>query len=356
MTFARIAIVAVALFTAAGTASAQLITVTAGEFTKVGLAGGQFLRIQSGARGTGMAGAFAGVVDDLSSMYWNAAGLAETKGYGAEFNTTFWFAGMQHNYAAVAIPMGEKFKLGASFIGFGSGDIQITSITDPNADAGGIYQVQDMAIGLTFAGKLTDAFSFGVTGRYVNMAFTQMNAGAFIFDVGTRYTTGYRGIVLGFAVNNLGGETRYDGSNVTVAGTPYPGTGNSQIDMNMLTSEFTLPLIFRAGLGVDMLNGMISDRPDVEEDGTITHKWIMAADFETFSDVPEQFSFGTEYTFREFVTARLGYRIGTDEFGLCAGVGLNYESSDFAGAVDWSITPTQNIGLVNRLGLRMKFN
>jgi len=42
---------------------------SAGEFSKVGGAGSQFLKIGVGARATSMAGAYCSVVDDLSSIH-----------------------------------------------------------------------------------------------------------------------------------------------------------------------------------------------------------------------------------------------------------------------------------------------
>jgi len=70
-------------------ASAQIISVTAGEFTKVGLSGGQFLKIGVGARGTGMAGAMSSITNDVTSIFWNPAGLADVKRYAADFSQTF---------------------------------------------------------------------------------------------------------------------------------------------------------------------------------------------------------------------------------------------------------------------------
>ena len=45
-------------------------------FEKVGTFDGQFLKIAIGARAAGMGGAFVGVADDASSVFWNAAGIA----------------------------------------------------------------------------------------------------------------------------------------------------------------------------------------------------------------------------------------------------------------------------------------
>lgn len=354
-TMTRIAIVIALCVWAAPKAEGQIQSVTAGEFTKVGLSGGQFLKIGVGARGTGMAGAYSAVTNDLTAIYWNPAGLVEVDGYGADFSHTFWFAGMSHSFAAIMMPVSETFRVAASFVGFSSGDINITTTDQPDG-TGGLYNVNDIAVGVTLAGNLTEQFSFGVTGRFVNHGFTNMAASGFTFDVGTRYNTGFNGLVLGFAINNLGTPQTFDGPEVTSTNRPIPGLNASPIDMQIQTSSFEMPLSFRAGLGVDMFDGMISDRPITDpDDGTVIHQWIMAGDFETFADVPEQFAIGTEYTFREFVSIRAGYRFGSDQFGLSGGVGLKYMAGGFDGSIDYSISPTTELGLVNRLSVSIAF-
>ena len=52
-------------------------------FEKVGTFDGQFLKIPVGARAKGMGGAFVGVADDPSAVFWNAAGIARIGSYVA---------------------------------------------------------------------------------------------------------------------------------------------------------------------------------------------------------------------------------------------------------------------------------
>ena len=340
---------------ATSTSQAQVIQVTAGDFTKVGLSGGQFLKIGVGARAAGMAGAYSGLANDVTSIFWNPAGLVDVKEYGVDFSHTFWFASMTHSFAAGVIPLSEKFRLAASFTSFSSGDIMVTT-TDQQSGNGGIYSVNDVAIGLTLAGQLTEQFSFGLTGRFVNNAFTDMSASGIVFDLGTRYKTGFNGLTVAFSVHNLGTEQRYDGSDVTISTNPTPGVNQSAVDAQLQTSSFSVPLSFRAGLGINMFEGIISDAPETDMDGTKIHSWLVGADFETFADVPEQFALGTEYTFREFISLRAGYRFGNDQFGVSGGVGLRYQSGTFLGRLDYSISPSETLGLVNRLSVGLNFD
>lgn len=335
--------------------NAQVIAVTAGEFTKVGLAGGQFLKIGVGARATGMAGAFSGLANDVTSIHWNPAGIADIHSYAADINTTFWFGGMQHSFAAAVMPVSDNLSAAVSFTSFNSGDVRVTTTNEPDG-TGGIYSVSDIALGFTLAGNLTDQFSFGATAKYVQHAFSQMSAGGFIFDIGTRYKTGFNGILLGFTITGLGTPQTYDGPEVTRQNVPIGGVNTTPLDMQIQTSSFNLPLSFRAGLGIDMFRGMIADGPEMDLDGTVVHNWVVGLDFETLSDVPEQFAIGTEYTFREFVSVRAGYRMGHDQFGLAGGFGLKYEGGDFVGRIDYSINPSRDLGLINRIGISLRFN
>ena len=343
----------VVLLASAYTAAAQA-TIAATDFTKVGLAGGQFLKIGIGARATGMGGAFCAVANDLTSVFWNAAGIASTRKYAVDFSQTFWFAGMTHSFAAAVIPVSENYRLAASFTNFSSGDIRITTMDQPDG-TGGVYQVSDVAIGLTFAGRLTDQFTFGVTAKYVSMGFTNMNAGGIVLDVGTKYETGFEGIVLGFSINSLGTQMEYGGSDVNRANPPFGGINTQPIDMRMITSPFDMPLSFRMGLSTDLCKGALFE-PEVDGSGVLQHSLITAVDFETFADVSEQFAFGAEYTWKELVSVRAGYRTGTDQFGLSGGVGLRYVSEDFSGRIDYSVSPTTNIGLINRVSISMRFD
>ena len=335
------------------TANAQA-TIAATDFTKVGLSGGQFLKIGVGGRATGMAGAHSSIANDLSSVFWNPAGLASIKRYAADFSQTFWFGGMTHNFAAAIVPISENYRLAASFTNFSSGDIRITTM-DQQDGTGGIYQVSDVALGLTFAGTLTEQFSFGVTAKYISMGFTNMNAGGILFDVGTRYETGFEGIVLGFSISSLGTPMEYTGSDIARSNNPFGGINTQPIDMRLLSSQFDLPLSFRMGIGADLCKGALFE-PEVDENGVLQHSLVTAVDFETFSDVREQFAFGAEYTWKEFVSVRAGYRMGSDQVGLAGGIGIRYVSEDFSGRIDYSINPTANLGLINRVSISMRFD
>ncbi len=53
-----------------------------------------------------MGSAFVGVVNDVSSIYWNPAGLTKTQGVNVTFDHTLWIADIKYNYLAASYNLG----------------------------------------------------------------------------------------------------------------------------------------------------------------------------------------------------------------------------------------------------------
>ncbi len=311
---------------------------SSGEFIKVGAAGGQFLKIGIGARAMGMAGANSALVNDLTGIFWNPAGVADVKNFEATFAYTSWFAGFNQMFAAFNLPLGD-FNLSAHFSRFGSSDIEITTFEEPNG-TGTYYNVSDIVGGLTFSGYLTDRFSFGLTFKLVNLAFSDVSSSGIAFDIGTMYETGVAGIKIGFAIMNLGTEQSYSGTSLNSTKKLNDAYYQAPIDVSYLTYPFELPLTFRAGISSAFV--------DTDE-----NKLVGEFDFITSSDVQEQYAIGLEYTWNNLLCLRGGYLFGQDQFGLAGGIGLKYISGGFDSSIDYSVNPINNFGLVHRISLNI---
>lgn len=314
---------------------------SAGDASKVGAAGGQFLKIGVGARANAMGGAFSSMADDLSSIHWNPAGLANLKSMNADFSYTQWFGGFSHNFGALAMPLSEDFTVAASIVSFTSDDIPVTTMYRPDG-TGSSYSVNDIAMGVTLSGFLTNEFSFGITAKYVQNAFASVSSTGMAFDVGTMYDFGFYGIKLGFSIHNLGTQQAYEGQDLRTTKKLYDAMHATPLDATYLAYPYNLPIIFRAGISGDVIK---SD---------VNHLRV-AADFNTLTDVPEQFALGAEYVWNDFLAFRAGYVLGHDQLGFSGGVGLKYFGGGFGGQVDYAITPTTNLGLLNRLSVSLNF-
>lgn len=304
------------------------------EFSKVGVSSGTFLNLPVGARAVGMGGNFVGVADDPSAMYWNPAGIMQSEGASIGYSFGLMFAGMQHHFVGASFPVGGKFKAGVSAISYGSDDIEVTTMFEQEG-TGGTYSARDLAMGVSFAGQLTDQFAFGVTGKLISLTLADQSASGVAFDVATLYDPGLLGLRIGFSVNNLSSLVRYSGTGLVQTGGVNQTTGNQNPDVELQASDATLPLIFRAG---------ISSR--VIEEGQ--NKLLGSVEFSTASDRSEWVGVGAEYTWNDLISARVGYTLGMDDsFGLSGGLGLNYDSGSFYGSLDYAIRPHAELGFVN---------
>ena len=313
------------------------------EFSKVGASSGNFLNIPVGARAVGMGSGFVAVADDPSALYWNPAGIMQSPGASAAYSFTGMFAGITHNFAGVTFPVGSSYKAGVSAISYGTDDIEVTTMFDQDG-TGEKYTVRDLSLALSFAGQLTDQFSFGVTGKFIDLAIATQSANGVAFDVGTLYKPGFLGMRLGFAVQNLSAPLKYTGNGLVRPGTVDPTTGNQGPDLQEEALTASLPLIFRAGLSSNVL------------EGDATNALLVGTEFSTASDRGEFVSLGAEYTWNNLISARAGYQFGaTDAYGLSGGVGLKYETGSFYGQLDYSVRPHSTLGLVNQITAAVRF-
>jgi len=85
--------------------------------TEFGKYAGEFLSLGVGGRALGMGGAFVAVAEDVTSGYWNPAGLAKMDYPQISLMHEEHFGSLvNYNYGAVAIPYGTDMSLGISAI------------------------------------------------------------------------------------------------------------------------------------------------------------------------------------------------------------------------------------------------
>ena len=94
---------------------AASIDIVAQGSSKSGTTAAQFLKIGVGARAVGMGSAFAATADDVTSIYWNPAGLAMNLSNEALFNHTNWIADVGVDFAAIATNLEGFGTLAVSF-------------------------------------------------------------------------------------------------------------------------------------------------------------------------------------------------------------------------------------------------
>ena len=281
--------------------------------SKVGTTAAPFLEIGIGARAIGMGGAFVALANDASTMYWNPGGLSKLKSAYVLLEHSNWLAGINFDYANLILPLGEMGTIGGSFTSLSMADQMVRTVDRPDG-TGERYSAGDLSVGLSYAKNLTDRFSIGFNAKYIRQKIWHMTSSAFAIDFGTLFITQFRGLRIGTSLSNFGTSMRLDGRDILIYHDIDPRImgNNPRIPAELKTDSWDLPLLFRLGIAMDVLNGT-------------SNRLTVAVDSQHPSDNTQSLNVGTEYAFRKFFMLRLGYKslfLRDGEEGPTFGVGL----------------------------------
>lgn len=283
--------------------------------SKVGSTSAPFLNIAIGARPISMGGAFSATANDVSALYWNPAGVARLEGSEAMFSYSKWFADINYNWSGVALNMGGLGTVGLSVTYLDYGEMEITNLSEQDG-TGQMFSAKDMALALSYAYNLTDKFSIGGTAKYVEQSIWNSSASSIAFDLGVLYYSDIMGIRIGASISNFGNEMNLSGKDLLVLydiDRQIEGN-NDQILANLKTDPFPLPLLFRIGLAVNLI--------DVKD-----HLLMIGIDALHPSDNDESLNVGFEYVLYDLIALRGGYKalfLDNSEEGLTLGIGIKH--------------------------------
>ncbi|MDZ7820658.1 MAG: PorV/PorQ family protein [Candidatus Marinimicrobia bacterium] len=294
-----------------------------------------------------MGGARAAGVNDLSALHWNPAGLSHTE-RGTFYGTyTSLYAGIQHGFVAYGTKIGRSEISGCrryvfEFRGDGS--------DHPEFPEGSVrlFTVSDLALGLWSLRKLTDRLSVGETVKLINETIWRESASTFGFDIGSQFDTGIKGIQLGMSITNFSTKFKFDGPDLNIdVDTDPVYAGNPDTEARLNTGEWSLPLVFRLGIMVDLLGPESEIMPDP------AHRLTLSFDANDPLDHFLRFNAGVEYSFREMLALRAGYRINYDQAGFSAGIGLDLDLNSFPLNIDYAIVNYGILGVVNQVSIQI---
>ncbi len=311
--------------------------------TVIGKYAGEFLALGVGGRQLGMGGAAVALTNDVTSGYWNPAGLTAVNYPQLTFMHAENFGGIVgYDYAAVAIPFQTNKSFGVSIIRLGVADVPDTravwdnSRNDFTDDAKRLgvdmlisrFNAADYAVMFSYAAASTKNFSYGINAKVI-----YRNIGSFAsakgigFDVGLMYQTS-QGILLGASVQDVTTTlvSWSTGRNELIAPTAKLGAGYV---LDALYGRFTF--------GADT---------DVRFEGRKS-----TANFNV-GNMSFNFRGGAEYSYKEVVALRLGM----DDIGritLGAGVKLSKLNIDYAFA---KFDGADQIGNSHRISLQIELD
>lgn len=327
------------------------------DYSNVGRAGLTFLKINPGARGVAMGGAFTAVANDASSLFYNPAGMTQLRKIDFLFSHTDWISDISHEYVGLVVPGGLMGTFGISACFLTMGDIQTTRIDDITTimreDLGeGLpsYSSNDLALGLSYAYRFTNKFSAGITAKYASEKIADMSAGNLAFDFGTYYLTGFRSLRVGMAIVNFGTDLRFKGKDLQeeIIDTSMPSnfTGTAY---ERTTTAFPLPLQFKLGLAYDFI---LPSNIMLTTSGELVHP----------NDGSEKLLLGTECGWNKMVFLRAGYKYDPDAYetksgmdNFSAGLGLTRSFGAAKISVDYAYTNLGYLENAHRFSLGLGF-
>ena len=293
----------------------SLAATTSAELSKVGSCGAQFLKIGVGSRYQAMGEASVAVANDVYSMYWNPAGLADIEDWSFGFTRVNWFMDIDVDYVGIAHYFDDVGVVGVSVSVLSMDDQEITTF-EQQTGTGDFYSASSYCVGLSYARQLTNRFAFGGSLKYVGERIHNENASTYAFDFGTLLYTGYRSLRMGMSISNMGPELQFSGSDLDISYDEREGEGNNNpIGAQVKTTSYDMPMMFRVGMAYDMEMGA---NAMMTISGELKHP----------SDMQQQGALGTELVFSDKYFLRAGYKFRYDEEGLTIGGGLSTQMSN----------------------------
>jgi len=293
--------------------------------TRVGTTIANFLEYGFGSAASSMGDAYVSMVEDVSAIYWNPAGLAFMPQSEAQFIIQPWILDIKTTFVAVGMVVPSIGTLGVGLIYTGYGEMEVTTL-DMQEGTGEKFTANDYAVSLAYSRALTNWFSFGANAKYVASKIWHMTASAMAIDLGVMIKTPFfaqgsdrnRGLRLGMSISNYGTRMKYDGIDLTNPIDPLPDENGNYADVpgKFNLSEWELPLIFRIGASWNY---------SFLENQYVT----LSADALHPNNNTEYVNLGIQYEFNQPSFGRLFLRGGyaklfmpDNEYGMTLGFGL----------------------------------
>lgn len=323
-------------------------TVFCQNVSKTGTTAADFLQIGVGPRAMAQGGAFVASVDDVSALYWNAAGLASISGSEVLFAHSEWLADISFDYVGFGFDLGDAGMIGLSLTLLSVPDMEVRT-ESRQSGTGEKFDAADMALAVTYARRVTDRFSVGVTAKYISQRIWHSTATGFAMDLGTQFRTDFMGgLTIGATITNFGSDMQLSGRDVRTFVDPDPISlgNNNRVPVNFELDSFNLPLNFQFGLTTRPLDSRM-------------HQLSVSADFLHPSSNRESINLGMEYGFQRHVYLRAGYHslfLKDSEGGFSAGLGIFHTLFDGSSVkLDYAYRAGGRLNGIHIVGVALSF-
>ena len=303
---------------------AQLFPTLGGQ--RAGISTAQFLKIGVGGRATAMGDAFIAVANDVSSLYWNPAGLVQFENNEIMFSHNTWVVDINHEFLGGVYHLSSNDAVGFALSSLHMEDMAVTTEVNPFG-TGEFFSFGDFSIAATYSRRMTEQFSFGATIRYFEETLDRLKMRGVLVDLGTYYWTGLGSTRFAVTISNFGNELSPDGNVVLFGGRE-----------NDKWQSFSPPTMFRIGFAFEPY--------ETEE-----HRITTSIQLNHPNDNSENVSTGFEYSWNDMFFARGGYKINVEEQDLTFGAGVNMDMDFASFTLDYSFVNFERLGSAHRFSI-----
>jgi hypothetical protein len=339
-----------------------------------------FLLISPDSKAGAMGDVGVATTPDANSMHWNPAKLTFTNDeMGASISYVPWLRALvpdiNLSYLAIYRKLDDNQAVGLEMRYFTLGDITFTDVLGTTI---GQYKPHELALGTSYARKLSREFSLAISGRYI---YSNLTGGQSAGGIETVAGQSIAADLAGYYAKpvRMGGQDMEltVGLNISNIGSKVSYTETSIRDF--------IPINMRLGtaLGTDIddynkislafdLNKLLVPTPPITDNGEIklgqsSDVGVVSGIFQSFGDAPGGFSeemreinysIGTEYWYANQFALRAGYFFEHDTKGgrkfITFGSGVKY--SAFTLDFSYLVNANNDAGATNPLANTMRFS
>ena len=266
----------------------------AGNRDRAGQAGAVELLINPWTRSSGWASANMSRVRGLEAIWGNVAGTAFTGKTQLIFSNTQWMKGTGTNIMSFGLSqrVGETGALSLAVMSMSFGEIDIRTYNNPD-ESQGTFSPNYMNIALAYSKAFSNSIYAGAVFKIISESIADLSAVGIAIDAGIQYVTGAEEqITFGIALKNVGPKMKFSGDGLSFR--TILTNQETAFTLEQRSQSFEMPAQLNIGAAYDF---------NFPKDYRLT----AAGNFVSNSFSRDQFTFGLEFSLKEYVQLRGGY-------------------------------------------------
>ena len=317
------------------------------EVTKVATAAANWLKLETGTRAIGMGGAFTSIGSGIIGIPYNPASVAFIKNQEGFLSKTSYVAGINYHVLGYGRNLSGIDYMALHIFFLDSGPMKVTNEWWPDG-TGENFNFTGMCVRAAFGKRITNRLRIGFAAKFIREQIYTTYMQSYALDIGSNFTTGIYGFVLGMSISNLGPEVRFVGD-----GLEFPcedEDANAPTGFcEKITSYFMLPLTFRLGVSNEIMG------PNSDMLKNAHHKLLISVDAINPIDYTLYSAAGIEYSYDNMFFLRGGSHFGHDTADWSVGGGLNIKLKNYQFGLDYAYVDYGILHYTHQFGLNFKF-